>query len=208
MMERSIILEDENERLSTYKNCGALFLDRDGVIIEDMHYLADEDGVILINGVRELIQETKNNGNAVIVVTNQSGIGRGKFGWKEYNNVTAKILALLGEKAKPTAIYANGYTRDTHAWRKPNAGMLFQAKKDFGIDLKRSKIIGDRLTDIKAGVNAELEEAVQVLSGHGSQERNLVEMKIKDGRYINTRTRVRLKNNLSELINSDFWNIR
>lgn len=175
-MKRKLILE-KKEDLSKYANRGALFLDRDGVIIEDKHHLQNPDLVELCPGASEIIRETRNQGNSVIIVTNQSGISRGIFTWEEYNKVTNKILSLLGEHAMPTAIYANGFGPiDQHeSWRKPNPGMLLEASKDLALDLRKSTIVGDRLSDVQAGVSAKVAKAFHLLTGKGRKERKLVE---------------------------------
>lgn len=154
----------------------ALFLDRDGVLIEDRNHLKSPEGVRLYSGAKELIRRANTKGVPVIVVTNQSGIGRGYFSWPDYEAVSTTMLRLLGKNAKIAAIYANGYTSSSspNDWRKPGCGMLAAAKKDLNIDLARSMLIGDRLTDLEAGVCADLAMVCHVLTGHGEKERSKV----------------------------------
>jgi len=164
----------------------ALFLDRDGVIIEDKHYLSNPSKVRLCNGIKDVIKSAFENDFIIVVVTNQSGIGKGLFGWDDYKSVTERMLSLLGEKYKINAIYANSYTDlDYGYWRKPEPGMFFEAAKDLSIDLHSSIIIGDRDSDLKAGISAGIKKLVHVLTGHGADEREKIVKRIdKHGNYM------------------------
>jgi len=155
----------------------ALFLDRDGVLIEDRHHLCEPDQVELCPGALSLVTHASQQGWPVVVITNQSGIARGYFGWDAYERVTDRLLALLGPNAPIAAIYANGHGPDapSSSWRKPNPAMLLAASQELNLDLSRSLLIGDRLSDLKAGGRAGLPWLVHVLSGHGVEERATVE---------------------------------
>ena len=155
----------------------ALFLDRDGVLIEDKHHLCNPDDVQLCAGAKKLLEQAKNNHWPVVVITNQSGIARGLFDWNDYESVTQCLLKLLGPEAPISAIYANGYGPDSpvNSWRKPSPGMLQAAAKDLNIDVSRSILVGDRLTDLQAGASAGLTLLIHVLTGHGKEERAAVE---------------------------------
>lgn len=155
----------------------ALFLDRDGVIIEDQHYTKDPHLVRLCAGVVDLITSANSLGYAVVVVTNQSGIARGLLTWEQVDCVNQRMLELLGSGAQLAALYANGYGPDASAttWRKPSPGMLQDAAQQLNLDLKRSVMIGDRLSDIQAGVSAGVALVCHVLSGHGRAERAAVQ---------------------------------
>ena len=154
----------------------ALFLDRDGVIIKEKHYLKEPNLVELEIGIKELINKSLKANWLIVIITNQSGIDKGIFGWKEYDQVTNQMLNLLGENNYPTGIYANSqaFQKTNNCWRKPSPNMLFQASKDLNIDLKKSILIGDRLSDLKAGINAGLLKTYHLASGHGKKERNEV----------------------------------
>ena len=151
----------------------ALFLDRDGVLIEDKHYICNRDDVKLCHGAKKLLEQSKNNHWPVVVVTNQSGISRGLFNWSAYESVTQRLLELLGPETLISAIYANGHRPNAplSSWRKPSPGMLLAAVKDLNIDLSRSILVGDRLTDLQAGASAGLPLLIHVLTGHGKEER-------------------------------------
>jgi D-glycero-D-manno-heptose 1,7-bisphosphate phosphatase len=148
----------------------ALFLDRDGVLIEEMDYLSDPGRVRLIPGCCEALRTAKALGLRTVVITNQSGIGRGYFGWAEYFRVECKLIGLLErEGAVPDAILSNSAAAE-HAWRKPKPGMLLAAAEALNIDLGKSLIVGDKASDLEAGRNAGLPNGVHVLTGHGKSE--------------------------------------
>ena len=159
----------------------ALFLDRDGVLIEDKHYLCNPDDVQLCAGAKKLLEQARNNHWPVVVVTNQSGIARGLFHWNDYESVTQRLLQILGTETLISAIYANGHGTNAplSSWRKPSPGMLLAAAKDLNIDLSRSILVGDRLTDLQAGASAGLPLFIHVLTGHGKEERAAVESRGK-----------------------------
>ena len=172
-LENKLILKKYLDKNDIKDICPALFLDRDGVIIKDCHYISSPEKVTLEEGIFNLIIAAKNSGFRIIVITNQSGISRGFYGWPEYMKITERILQLLGEKHIFDAFYANGYSEisEVSKWRKPNTGMIRSAKSDLNIDIENSILIGDRVTDIEAGYNSGIENLYHVLTGHGKDER-------------------------------------
>ena len=120
-----------------------------------------------------MIQVATSNSWPVVVVTNQSGIARGLFSWRDVDEVNKRMQELLGSKASLAAIYANGYGPDapTNSWRKPSPQMLLDAGKELNLDLQRSLLIGDRLSDLQAGAAAGVAKVFHVLSGHGRSAR-------------------------------------
>jgi len=154
----------------------ALFLDRDGVLIEDQHHLCHPDNVLLCAGAKTLLKNAMQHDWPVVLITNQSGIARGYFNWQVYEQVTDRLLELLGSNAPLAGIYANGHGPDTPptSWRKPSPAMLMAAAADLNIDLSRSLLIGDRLSDLQAGASAGLPWLGHVLTGHGAKERSSV----------------------------------
>ncbi len=154
----------------------ALFLDRDGVMVEDTGYLHRPADVIMIDGAARVIAEANRRAVAVILVTNQAGIARGKFGWPDFIAVQEKIIDELDrEGAFLNAVFAcphhgDGrapYDTPDHPWRKPNPGMVLGAAERLPIDLGSSWLIGDRAGDLEAGKSAGLAGGLHVLSGHG-----------------------------------------
>ncbi len=112
----------------------------------------------------------------VVVITNQSGIARGYFDWGAYEAVTERLQELLGPTAPLAAVYANGHGPDAplNSWRKPSPAMLEAAATDLRLDLDRSLLVGDRLSDLEAGARAGLRWLAHVSTGHGEQERSAV----------------------------------
>tara|TARA_Y100001968_G_C19367499_1_gene723336 strand:- start:3 stop:671 length:669 start_codon:yes stop_codon:yes gene_type:complete len=159
------------------KNAPALFLDRDGVLIEDKHHITDPNQVELCEGALDLVLAACRRKLAVVLITNQSGISRNIFDWDTYESITNRILSILGTPSPITAIYANGYSDlspDAY-WRKPNPGMLIEAKTELNIDLNKSILIGDRMSDLIAGASAGVSQLIHVLTGHGKKERLFVQ---------------------------------
>ncbi|HEX6746872.1 MAG TPA: HAD family hydrolase [Longimicrobium sp.] len=129
----------------------AVFLDRDGTLIEDRHYLSDPAGVVLLPSAAEAVRRLNERGWLAVLVTNQSGIGRGMFGEDDYAAVHRRLVELLATKgARLDAEYhcplAPG-DPDPHHMRKPGAGMYRRAAAEHGIDLARSWLVGDRVRD-------------------------------------------------------------
>jgi D-glycero-D-manno-heptose 1,7-bisphosphate phosphatase len=133
----------------------ALFLDRDGVVVEEVNYLHKVADVRLMPGISDLIASANRAGSAVVVVTNQSGVGRGLYGWADFDAVQKQIAAELGEAgACWNAVFASPFPPGDFPMRKPNPGMLLAGAAAFGVDLKQSWILGDRATDMEAGLRA------------------------------------------------------
>jgi D-glycero-D-manno-heptose 1,7-bisphosphate phosphatase len=131
----------------------AVFLDRDGTVIFDRHYLADPDGVELLPGAGEAVARLNAAGFAVVLATNQSGIARGYFTEEQYAAVHARLVqALARHGAWLDAEYHSPELEDggPDADRKPGAGMFLRAAREHGLDLARSWWIGDRRRDVQA----------------------------------------------------------
>lgn len=157
----------------------ALFLDRDGVILEEVGYLHSVRDMRLVPGAAEIIATANARGVPVVVVTNQSGIGRGKYGWTEFAAVQESMLDALADRgAFVNAVLAcphiaggiPPYNVADHAFRKPKPGMLLAAANMLPIDLAASWIVGDRAGDVDAAKRAGCAGGVHVLSGHGSAD--------------------------------------
>jgi D-glycero-D-manno-heptose 1,7-bisphosphate phosphatase len=158
----------------------ALFLDRDGTVIEENRYLFRVDDMIIIPGAAEVIATANQRNVAVVIVTNQSGIGQGYYDWAAFNRVQEAILASLAKSgAEIDAVYACAHhpqakgslAHPDHPARKPNPGMLLQAASDLALDLKSSWLIGDKADDIQAAKRAGIAGAFQVATGYGNDER-------------------------------------
>lgn len=130
----------------------AVFLDRDGTLIHDRHYLSDPAGVELLPGAAEAIARLNRAGLFVALVTNQSGIGRGMYGEEEYRAVHARLAALLAAGgARLDADYHCPLAPDApdpSAMRKPGVGMFLRAAREHGLDPAASWYVGDRARDV------------------------------------------------------------
>lgn len=164
----------------TFADAPALFLDRDGVVVEDTHYLARPEDVRMIAGAGTVIAAFNRAGVPVVMVTNQSGIGRGFYDWRAFAAVQAAIVAALArEGARLDAVLACAYHADAdpplrvadHPWRKPRGGMILEAGRRMNLDLARSWIVGDKVDDLLAGRAAGLAGGVLVATGHGGGAR-------------------------------------
>jgi D-glycero-D-manno-heptose 1,7-bisphosphate phosphatase len=136
-----------------------LFLDRDGVVIEDRHFVGDPEDVALMPGAAEMIVAANRAGTLVCVVTNQSGIDRGYFGWDEFAAVTRRIDRLLGRAgARIDALaacpfhpdFTAGYGPDHARWRKPGPQMILTLAERLNIDRAQSWLVGDKERDLDA----------------------------------------------------------
>lgn len=143
----------------------AVFLDRDGTIIEDVGYVDDPGKVRLLPRAAEAIRRFTQAGHRVVVISNQSGIARGLFDEETLSRVHERLEALLREAgARLDGAYycpyldgpeakVEAYRRDSEL-RKPRPGMLRQAAEELGIDLAKSWMIGDSVRDVQAGREA------------------------------------------------------
>jgi D-glycero-D-manno-heptose 1,7-bisphosphate phosphatase len=129
----------------------AVFLDRDGTLIHDRHYLSYPAGVELMAGAGEALARLGGAGLSVVLVTNQSGIGRGYFTEAQYRAVHRRLVeALAAHGAALAGAYHCPDVEDggPDADRKPGAGMFLRAARDLDLDLARSWFVGDRLRDV------------------------------------------------------------
>ena len=134
----------------------AVFLDRDDTLIENIPYLGDPSQVRLMPGAAEACQILKQAGFPLFVVSNQSGVGRGLITKEQVRAVDLKMESLLG---KPRAIdgYYHCYAAPGDPYderRKPSPVMLQEAAREHGLDLAYSTMVGNRLSDIEAGLRA------------------------------------------------------
>lgn len=142
----------------------ALFLDRDGVVNVDHGYVHRVDQFEFLPGIFELARFVAQDLRwPIVVVSNQSGIGRGLFDEATHEALTAWMCERFREQRAPIARayhcpyhpeHGIGDYRREHDWRKPNPGMMLQAAADLDLDLSRSALIGDRLSDIEAAAAA------------------------------------------------------
>ena len=156
----------------------AVFLDRDGTIMEDVPYLSDPARVRLLPGACGALRRLHEAGYSCVLVTNQSGIGRGLFAEERLAPIHAELarqlaaegVALDGTYYCPEAPASDDPLVLDHPDRKPGPGMLVRAARELGLDLAESWMVGDKASDVLAGVNAGCLGAVLVRTGQGARD--------------------------------------
>ena len=161
----------------------AVFLDRDGTIIEDVGYLDECSKIKFLPKVSEAIKLLNKNGFKVIITTNQAGVARGYFTEQtveEINRYIQESLVKQGaiiDKTYYCPHHIEGiikqYSKECHC-RKPNPGMMEKAAREFDIDLKGSFVIGDKITDIEAGYRGGCRTVLLVDKGSPDRETALM----------------------------------
>jgi D-glycero-D-manno-heptose 1,7-bisphosphate phosphatase len=147
----------------------AAFVDRDGTLIEEVDHLSNIDDLRIYSFTADAIRLLKQNNYHVIVVTNQSGIGRGHFDESEMNAIHSEIQRQLGGLID--GFYFCPHLPDEGCrCRKPNLGMIEAASEDFAIDMSGSWMIGDKKIDVETGHNAGIRSAL-VSTGYGHKHK-------------------------------------
>ncbi len=149
---------------STNPKSPAVFLDRDGTIMHDADYCSHPDQVRIFDGVSAALRRLKNAGYKIIVITNQSGIGRGFFSEKNYRAVEAEVSLQIGDGLIDATYFCPDVPGQPSECRKPAPGMVLQAARERAVDLSRSFLIGDKEIDAECAHNAGL-RAIRVRTG-------------------------------------------
>ena len=154
----------------------AVFLDRDGTIIEHVHYLDDPKHVRLLPGAAAAIRALRAAGFVCVMVTNQSAIGRGRLTARRLEQVHDEVFVQLRrQRAELDGVYfcpvvptTDDRTVVEHPDRKPGPGMLLRAARELNLDVSRSWMVGDALSDVCAGRNAGCLGTILVRTGVGA----------------------------------------
>ncbi len=149
----------------------AVFLDRDGTLMRDVDYCGDPAKVEVYPEAREALRRLKEKGYKLVIITNQSGIGRGLFTEDDYRLVEAKFHRQLGEGLIDASYHCPDLPTSTSIRRKPGPGMVFEAQREHRLDLRRSFFVGDKASDIGCGQNAGV-RTILVQTGYGAIENN------------------------------------
>lgn len=160
------------------RGAAAVFVDRDGVLVEEVGHLHRRDQLRVLPGVAEALRRVRSAGFLVIVVTNQSAVARGMCSEEELAAIHADLQAMLRERGSgyddlyycphhPTE--AVGAYRVQCSCRKPSPGMLLAARSAHGLDLSACVLVGDKNSDVEAAHRAGC-VGVLVRSGHGARE--------------------------------------
>ena len=142
----------------------AVFIDRDGTLMDDADYCSRPDQVKIFDGVSDALRRLKDAGYRVIVITNQSGIGRGFFTEDVYRAVEAEVSRQLGDGLIDATYFCPDAPGKPSKCRKPAPGMVLQAAREHDIDLSRSFLIGDKEIDAECAHNAGV-RAIRVRTG-------------------------------------------
>lgn len=149
----------------------AVFLDRDGTLIEERNYLCRPEQVEVFPGAAAALKRVQDAGFRLVVVSNQSGVGRGYFTMEDVRKVNERVDALFGEHGVRFARYyiAPEAPDVPSRGRKPSPQFLFDARDELGVDLGRSYMIGDKIIDLQCGRNAGVKQCLLVRTGYGRQ---------------------------------------
>jgi histidinol-phosphate phosphatase family protein len=149
----------------------ALFLDRDGVLNQEVNYLHDPRDLVMIEGVGKIIADFNRLGIPVVVVTNQAGIGRGYYDVTAYESVNRAVAERLArDGAVVDAWYFCPHKPDADcACRKPRPGLLERAVADLGLDAERSVLVGDKISDLEAAAAVHV-RSILVRTGYGRED--------------------------------------
>lgn len=147
----------------------AVFFDRDGTLMEEVHYCGDPAQVRVYAGVSEGLRQLRDAGFRTFVVSNQSGIGRGLITEGQYRAVQAELLAQIGEGLIDASYFCPDAPGTPSSRRKPEPGMLLEAAADFDVDMTRSYMIGDKAADVECGQRAGT-KTILVLTGYGAEQ--------------------------------------
>lgn len=153
----------------------AVFIDRDGTLIEEVNYLHRVEELRFFDYTDEAVKTLKTNGFLVFIATNQSGIARNVYTEADMHSVHEAIQDQLTEKID--AFYFCPHLPNAGcSCRKPNLGMIEKAMQEFDIDLENSWMIGDKNLDVELGNNAKIKTAL-VLTGYGEKHLKKFELK-------------------------------
>jgi len=149
----------------------AVFLDRDGTIIEEREYLKSPEQVVLLPAAPVALKRLQTAGFKLIIVSNQSGVGRGYFTLEDVERVNERLAEDLDRQGVHfEKIYVAPEAPETPSrGRKPSPQFLFDARDEFHLDLAQSFMIGDKLIDMECGWNAGLQRCILVRTGYGAQ---------------------------------------
>ena len=147
----------------------ALFIDRDGTLILEKEYLRDPGQVQFIPGAIQALKKAVEAGFVMVMVTNQSGVGRGYFTLEDVERAHAHVAKEIAlHNVAFVKIYVAPESPDAPSrGRKPSPQFLFDARDEFDIDLSRSYMVGDKLIDLQCGWNADVRRSILVRTGYG-----------------------------------------
>lgn len=159
----------------------ALFLDRDGVINVEKNYLYRIEDIVFIDGIFELCRAAIQSGYCLIIVTNQAGIARGYYSESQFHELMDWVRLQFANRNIPIKdiffcphhpVHGKGKYKIDCQCRKPHPQMLYQAARKHNLDLKKSIIVGDKVSDIQAGKAVQVITTALVGTGHDVSEQD------------------------------------
>jgi D-glycero-D-manno-heptose 1,7-bisphosphate phosphatase len=164
--------------MSQHTGNRAVFLDRDGTVMEDSNYVGDIERVLVIPGAPAALKQLQDAGYKLFIITNQSGVGRGYFTREAVDQIHAHLDEHFGRSGVRFDRYyvCPHHPEDKCDCRKPKPKFLLDAAREYGLDLGHSFMIGDRTSDIQAGINAGA-QTVLVLTGVGRETQTRQDVK-------------------------------
>ena len=154
----------------------AIFLDRDGVIIENRpDYVRSWEDVSFIPGALSALAKASTSKYKIIIVTNQSAIGRGIIPYRTAEEINQRLIQVISNAGgRVDGVFMCPHAPEENcSCRKPQPGLILQAAEALNLDLSRSTLIGDALSDIQAGQAAGVRQKILVRTGLGSYQNNL-----------------------------------
>jgi len=163
----------------------AFFIDRDGVINKEIGYLHEIEKFEFITGVLNALEYILSKNYDIIIVTNQSGIGRGIYSEDKFLELNQWMINFFKTKGIDILdiFYCPHSPEEICNCRKPKPGMFLDAKKKFNVDMTKSWSVGDKETDIQAAKCAGISNTILVRSGHAIDEKNSKALYILDSLY-------------------------
>lgn len=140
----------------------AVFLDRDGTLIHNVPYCSDPAEVQVLPGVAQSLRKLREHGYKLVIVTNQSGIGRGYFEEEKFWKVQAAFEQQIGPNIIDATYFCADHPDKATDRRKPGPGMLIEAAYDLKLDLASCFMIGDSESDVEAGIRAGVKAAILI----------------------------------------------
>jgi D-glycero-D-manno-heptose 1,7-bisphosphate phosphatase len=163
----------------------AIFLDRDGTMIEEANYLSKPEQVKAFPATRTGLKRLSDAGFKLFIVSNQSGVGRGYFTLADVDKVNEKLCADLDGIRFEKIYIAPEKPEVPSRGRKPSPQFLFDARNEFGVDLAESFMIGDKLSDLECGWRAGVKASILVRTGYGAKLEHEAPEKISQAVVVN-----------------------
>src|ERR1051325_1477528 len=149
----------------------AVFLDRDGTLIEERNYLRPPEEVVIFSGAAAALKRLQDAGFKLFIVSNQSGVGRGYFTLADVEAVHQHLCRQFEKEGVSfQKIYIAPEAPEAPSrGRKPSPQFLFDARDEYGLDLRQSYMIGDKFIDLECGWNAGVKRCILVRTGYGAE---------------------------------------